>query len=137
MIVPMYAGLPLIRVEKGNKVQFDIGVKTYSLNTTASNSNYGVETRTNPSTTYIWAKSSPFTTNDPNSEADLTITGANVKKSTSTAYNKGVYINSAKERIQIEGIRDNCCIWLKWSTSNKNGGGVVTIPNQVAVISEG
>ena len=47
---------------------------------------------------------------------------------------QGTSETSASERITIEDIdEDNVCIWLKWSTSNKNGGGVVTIPTTVIV----
>ena len=134
--LPMYAGIPIVAADKNEKVQFVFRVKNYKLNTTATSVNYGNETLTNPTKTYIWAKSSPFTTNDPNSEADLTITGVNVKKDTSSGYNKGFYITSDSERIKIEGMEENCYVWLKWSTNNKNGGGVVTIPNEVIIEKE-
>ena len=134
--VPMTAGLPLLVVKPEEKVELDFEVYNYSLNTLASSTNYGKETRTTPSRTYIWAKTSPFTSNDPNSEADLEITsGGGVYKSTDSAYNKGVYITSNKATLKFDEIDEKCCIWLKWSTNNKLGGGVAIIPSRIIHIS--
>ena len=111
-------------------------IKTYSLNTNASSDNYGVETTAIPARTYIWAKSSPFTSNDPNSEADLKISGKNVNSASSfgSGYDKGYYITSSSEEITIDGIKNNnSSVWLKWSTSNKSGGGVLSVPTTVVV----
>ena len=134
--VPMTAGLPLLVVKPEEKVELDFEVYNYSLNTLATSTNYGVETRTTPSRTYIWAKTSPFTSNDPNSEADLKITsGGGVYKSTDSAYDKGVYITSNKATLKFDEIDEKCCIWLKWSTNNKLGGGVAIIPSRIIHIS--
>ena len=132
--VPITAGLPLVQVKNESRVELPFEVYTYNLDTNASSSTYGQETRTTPGRTYIWAKTSPFTTNDPNSEADITITTGNgVNKSTDTAYNKGVYITSSKATLKFDEINETCYIWLKWSTNNKLGNGVVIIPEQISI----
>lgn len=134
--VPIYAGVPIVLVDKDQKVKMDFNIKTYSLDANPSSTNYGVETKATPTRTYIWAKSSPFTSNDPNSEADLKISGKNVNSASSfgSGYDKGYYITSSSEEITIDGIKNNnSSVWLKWSTSNKSGGGVLSVPTTVVV----
>ena len=132
--IPITAGLPLVQVKNEAHVELPFEVYTYSLDTNASSTTYGRETRTVPSRTYIWAKTSPFTTNDPNSEADINITtGGGVNRSTDTAYNKGVYITSSTATLKFDEIYEKCYIWLKWSTNNKLGNGVVIIPEQISI----
>ena len=134
--VPIYAGIPIVLVDKDQKVKMDFNIKTYSLDANPSSTNYGVETKATPTRTYIWAKSSPFTSNDPNSEADLKISGKNVNSASSfgSGYDKGYYITSSSEDITIDGVTDDkSSVWLKWSTSNKNGGGVLSVPTTVTI----
>ena len=136
--VPITAGIPLVQVKNENKVEMSFEVHAYSLDTNANSTTYGQETLTIPSRTYIWAKTSPFTTNDPNSEADITIsTGAGVYKSTDSAYNKGVYITSSTATLKFDEINEASYIWLKWSCNNKVGNGVVNIPETVIVSQVG
>ena len=49
-------------------------------------------------------------------------------------YNNGYYITSSSEEITIDGVTDDkSSVWLKWSTSNKNGGGVLSVPTTVTI----
>ena len=135
--VPIFAGLPITQTNSNEKIEMDVLFKNWTIDTNNTSTNYGKESNVSTSGVYLWAKDAPFTSDDPNTEANLTISGDNIIKGTVADYNNGYYLSDSSGKITITNENDKAFVWLKWSTNGNMGGGLITVPNDIVIVSEG
>ncbi len=135
--VPIFAGLPITQTNSNEKIEMDVRFKNWTIDTNNTSNNFGKESNVSPSGVYLWAKDAPFTSDDPNTEANLTISGDNIIKGTGADYNNGYYLSESSGKITITNENEKAFVWLKWSINGNVGGGLITVPNDIVIVSEG